>query len=115
MTSLNPLNFTVCYRKTIFVYVSMEFTEDNFLEILSEENKKKWATLSLEKRKKIWSKLKKNFPFNLGGEPLDPHNNWIEAWDTEENEEVIERWDRHDYIEEEISNAVSNVVSEIKQ
>jgi len=111
MAQLKPLKFTICYRKTTFIYVSSSFTEENFVNQLSAEGKERWAALTPEKRKAVWLKLKKDFPFELGGEPLDPHNNWIESWDEEENEESEVPWTTHNYIKEEITDTVTEIVS----
>jgi len=107
--TLKPLKFTVCYRKTVFIYVNSEFTEEDFIGLLSEENQVKWASLTLEKRKKIWLKLRKDFPFEVGGDLFDPHKNWIEAWDEDINEEEEMEWDGHDYLKEEITNKVAEI------
>lgn len=114
-TKLKPLKFTVCYRKTVFIYVNSEFTEDDFVLLLSQENQTKWASLTPEKRKKIWLKLKEDFPFEVGGEAFDPHKNWIEAWDEDINEEEEMEWDGHDYLKEEIINKVAEIEENIAE
>ena len=111
--ALKPLKFTVCYRKTVFIYVNSEFTEEDFIGLLSEENWVKWAALTAEKRKKIWLKLRKDFPFEVGGDLFDPHKNWIEAWDDDVNEEEEMAWDGHDYLKEEIMNKVAEIEEEM--
>lgn len=104
----------MAYRKTIFVYITSEFSEEDFISLLSEEKERKWKSLSPEKRKAIWVKLKQDFPYDVGGEPLDPHKNWIEAWDTEENEEVEEAWNHHPYVTQEIEEKVSEIEKDIQ-
>lgn len=112
--SLKPFKFTLHYRKTIFAFIDCEFTEQDFINQLSDANKLKWNALTPEKRKQLWLKLKTDFPFEIGCEPLDPHNNWIEAWDTDENEETIETWDHHEYLKEEITNKISELEDELE-
>jgi hypothetical protein len=114
MSTFKPLKFTVCYRKTIFSFITIKFSEEDFINQLSDENKNYWNSITIEKRRKIWNILKKEFPFELGGEPLDPHNNWIEAWDEDINEETNESWDNHEYIKEEIINKVSDILQKEK-
>jgi len=115
MSSIKPIKFTLHYRKTIFVYINCKFTEQDFINQLSDTNKEKWNALTPEKRQKLWLKLKKEFPFEIGGEPFDPHNNWIQSWDTEENEEENETWDHHDYLKEEIINKVNEIKNELDE
>ena len=54
MTALTPIKFTICYRKTTYIFTTSKFTEDDFVNILNEENREKWYSLTPDKRKKIW-------------------------------------------------------------
>jgi hypothetical protein len=111
-TGLKDIKFTTCYRKTIFVYTETTFTEADFVKQLSDAGKEKWAALSAEERKKIWLKLKKDFPFETSAQnEWDPHTNWIEDWDTEESVEETEQWDYHQWVKETISTAVKEVAT----
>jgi hypothetical protein len=52
-TSLKPLKFTLHYRKTIFAFINSEFSEEDFIKLLSKETKEKWYSFTFEKRKQI--------------------------------------------------------------
>lgn len=100
---LKKLTFTTVHRTTTYTYTTMTFTEADFIALLSDEKKAKWAGLGPIRRAIMWSKLKDNFPFDLGPKgTLDPHANWIEAWDDEVIKEVDMAWDHHEHIKSEI-------------
>jgi len=109
MTTFEPIKFTVCYRKTTYIFTTSKFTEDDFVSILNKENREKWYSLTLDKRKKIWSTIKNDFPYNIDGERMDPHNNWIEDWDEEENIELYELWNYHQYVKENIVDMIQKL------
>ena len=109
MTTLKPFKFTICYRKTTYIFTTSKFTEDDFVNILNEENRQKWYSLTPDKRKKIWDTLKTDFPYDIGGDRMDPHNNWLEDWDEDENIELNESWDRHQHIKENIVDMIKKL------
>jgi hypothetical protein len=46
MSTFKPLKFTVCYRKTIFSFITIKFSEEDFINQLSDENKNYWNSIS---------------------------------------------------------------------
>jgi len=108
-TALKDIKFTTCHRKTVFVYTETIFTESDFVTQLSESNRAKWDAYTDDIRKKIWANLKKKFPFETGNNTWDPHNNWIEEWDTEEMIEEKEKWDYHPWVKQTIATAVDTL------
>lgn len=109
MTTLKPFKFTICYRRTTYIFTTSKFTEDDFVNILNKENREKWNSLTLDKRKKIWDTIKNDFPYNIEGDLMDPHNNWMENWDEEENIELNESWDHHRFIKENIVDMIQKL------
>jgi hypothetical protein len=108
---LKDIKFTICHRITTFNYTHVTFTEDDFINSLSPENKIKWNGLTDERRKSIWIKLKKDFPFEIGTHnEYDPHTNWVEAWDNEEEVTTNEKWDFHTWVKEEITNELDKII-----
>jgi len=107
---MKDLKFTLVHRKIIFVYTNIRVSEEDFIKHLSEENKVKWLALDNEERIKLWTTLKKNFVFEVSEQnQFDPHNNWIEAWDIEEDLEVEEKWTDHPWVKEEVSKSMSEL------
>lgn len=108
MTTLKPFKFTICHSKTVYVFTTSKFTEDDFVNILDEENREKWYSLTHDKRKKIWTTLKNIFPYDIGGDRMDFHNNWVEDWN-EEYVELNESWDRHQLVKENIVDRIQKL------
>jgi len=91
-------------------YTHVTFTEEDFVKNLSAEQVVKWKSLRDTQQKSIWEKLKKAFPFDLGNHTeYDPHTNWVEAWDTEEEVTTHEKWDFHAWIKSEITCVLEKI------
>lgn len=105
---MKDLKFTLVHRKTVFVYTNIRVSEEDFIKHLSEENKVKWLALDNDERIKLWTALKKDFVFEISEQNnFDPHNNWIEAWDTEEDLEVEGAFTDHPWVKEEVTKSMS--------
>jgi hypothetical protein len=107
-----PIKYTTCQRTTVYIFTNITFTEEDFMNALSDEQKAIWTSFTAEKREVIWKSLIKNFPFDLGTHTeYDPHTNWIEAWDDEETREENEPWNYHPFMKDEILQAIHKIFS----
>jgi hypothetical protein len=107
---LKPIKFTIHHRVTVYNYTHVSFTEMDFINSLNDKYKAQWTTLTDAQRKSIWARLKQDFPFETGThKEYDPHVNWVEAWDTEEEVTNNEKWDFHDWVKSEIVTALDTL------
>jgi hypothetical protein len=116
MTSLKPIKFTTVYRTTTYTFTTVRFSEANYLSQLTEEDKKKWQTLSPEEKKQAWLQLKKDFPFEIDTAEStgDEHHNWIEDWDTEEQKHEDAKWDDHAWVKGTITAKIDELKNQSK-
>jgi len=107
---MKPIKFTICHRVTVYNYTHVTFTEADFINSLTDNYKAQWTNLTDAQRLVLWAKLKQDFPFEAGTHrEYDPHVNWVEAWDTEEEATTNEKWDFHDWVKEEIVKALDEM------
>ena len=112
-SAMKPIKFTTCYRKTTYTFTNRTLTEEDYVGQLSESNRLKWKTLSHEERERAWTAFSSNFPFEVGTHhEYDPHVNWMEAWDCEEEVVEGEPWTRTPSICKEITDAITKSANE---
>jgi len=107
---INAITFTTVHRTIIYNYTHFTFTEANFIELMSEANKAKWAALTHNKRVQIWNKLKGVIPFELNAHnDYDRYKNWIEIWDDEKEVIQYEEWNSNSQTKTDLTEAAGAI------